>query len=639
MGDSTDSVPLAHLRSGDVLFMNRKCLAMKDPLGVALCCLTKTENRFDHVGMLLKIREDDFIKYPEARKRIVDVSPSGTYVLETNMRGITLLSAEKRVGRTSANEVASRSINVGDAARQGDVQTAFLREIESMYDTPYEDDVLHLVPSFFSPPDKMDRVRAAHKFNALRLEVAALAEMAIRCPEEAPVYGAVAHKYRDAQAFLLSTYFPHLAPAAPADPLVVDWNAGHFWIDGVNGADKMVCSELICNLWHRVGLTTGFVPASSMRPFDLLDNERFNFASAGSEFGEMVPIRVSRPFAHYWQAAPGEGGAAPATRTAGAARAALTEPQRLAFFNDVCAASGVPPVASLREVAASPALLPSRWVVQSNTRRDVLPNLWLRVFASGVLFAACAVPCAPLTLRWMEGQVGLFLARGSVWTLSCGVFGRGLAFSAVQAVVLAAAGSVARVSGSELVLGGQTRSRVVDTRHPYYDTVALYGLSALVAHAVKTPIHNANIAYHFGPPRPGPLPLRQLCRGTLLLAPAAVLLPLQAFWLSWYETAGSFIVPTPSSVWRPRVDLLQLPTWPHHRADAMVGAFAATLLTDALLYPIATVVTRRFIGDLFAPQRPPSFGRSLYAGYRYRLLGNLVVLSASTTYLYAMGSI
>ncbi|CAJ1993334.1 hypothetical protein conserved [Leishmania donovani] len=637
MSAEHDNFSFAHVRSGDVLFMNRKCLAMKDPLGMILCGLSKTENRFDHVGMFLKISEDELRKYPEARKRIAELSPSGTYVLETNMRGITLYAAEGRVRRTTANEVVSRSVNVGDAEKQQEAQEAFLEQMETMYSTPYENEVFHLIPSICSPPDKMDRVLAARKFHILRLEVAALTEMANTHPSQAEVYRAVAHKYRHAQSFLLSTYFPHLASTSPTDALAVNWSTGHYWIDGVNNADKMVCSELICNLWHRVGLTVGYVPASSIRPFDLLDNERFNFVSPASELGEIVPIRISKPYARYWKTPSGSGPAT--TRSAKAAQAAMTEGQRLKFYNDVFTSSGRPPVGSLRAAAASSEPLPSRWVVQSNTRSDVIPNLWFRVFSSGVLFAACAVPCAPLTLRWMEGQVGLFLLRGSVWSVTCGVFARNVSFAAVQALVLAAATRRCKVSGDELVMGSHTRSNLVDTRHPYYCTVALYGLSALVAHLATTPLRNANISYHFGPVLPGPISMRRLCKGNILLSPTAVLLPFQACWLSWYETAGSFIVPTLSSVWRPREDLLARPEWPHYRSDALIGAFVATLLTDALFYPIAAVATRRFMSDLYKPQRPPSFGRSLYAGYRYRLLSNLVILSSSTAYLYGLGSI
>ncbi|AIO02121.2 hypothetical protein LPMP_345020 [Leishmania panamensis] len=627
----------AHVRSGDVLFMNRKCLAMKDPLGIALCCLAKIENRFDHVGMFLKIHEDEFHKYPEAHKHVVELSHSGTYVLEMNMRGITLYTAEGRVDRTSANEVASRTINVGDTEQQQQVREALLEQMESLYSTPYKTNILELIPFICSPPDKVDRVRAAHKLNTLRLEVEALTEMANAHPSQAEVYRAVAHKYQNAQSFLVSTYFPHLASTPLTDTFTLNWSTGHYWIDGVNNADEMLCSELICNLWHRVGLTVGYVPASSIRPFDLLNNERFNFISRVSELGELRPIKVCRPYERYWKGPIRS--VTETTRNGKAAQTPVAECPRLKFFNDIITSSGLSPVASLRDAATSSELLPSRWVVQSNTRSDVIPNLWFRVFSSGLLFAACAVPCAPLTLRWMEGQVGLFLSRGSVWSITCGVFARNVSFAAVQALVLATAARRCNVSGDELVMSLHTHSILVDTRHPYYDAVALYGLSALVAHLATTPLRNANISYHFGPVLPGPISMRRLCSGNLLIAPAGVLLPFQACWLSWYETAGSFIVSTPSSVWRPREDLLARPEWSHCRNKALLGAFVATLLTDTLLYPIATLATRRFMSGLFKPQRPPSFGRSLYAGYRYRLLSNVFILLTSTAYLDRLGSI
>ncbi|KAG5492934.1 hypothetical protein JKF63_01514 [Porcisia hertigi] len=637
MNTKEDCPSFEHTRSGDVFLLNRRCFSMKDPFAIALCCCTKTKSRFDHVGMFLKISDDDLRKYPETRKRITDVSPSGTYILETNLRGVTLYAAEQRLGRTSAGEAASRPLNVRDREGERQLQQAFLDQIEMIYGTPYNNEVYHLLPSAFSPPDKMDRIRAAQKFNRLSHEKAALEEMAKAHSSKAAVYREIAHKYRNAQSYLASTYFPHLSSTLPSGEVIMNWNNRHFWVDGVNNADKMLCSELICNLWHRAGLTIGYLPASSMRPFDFLSNQRFNFVSPTSEFGEITPIKVNSAYARHWKES--TRCAAARNRGAEAVQADLTEDQRLKFFNEILVSSGLPPVASLSTAAASTEPLPSRWVVQSNTRSDVIPNLWFRLSSSGILFATCAVPCAPLTLRWMEGQVGLSLSRGSVWSLTCGTFAQCVSLAAAQAVVLAAAARCYRVSGDELVMGAHTGGSLVDTRHPYYDTVALYGFSALVAHLVATPLRNANIAHHFGPMRPGPMSMRQLFKGSVLLLPAALLLPFQAYWLSWYETAGSFVVPTPSSVWRPREDLLTSAEWVENKNYALAGAFGASLFTDALLYPFATLAARRLMSDLYTPQRPPSFGRSLYAGYRFRFLSNLIILTTSTAYLHNLGSI
>lgn len=640
-----DEVLLEHTKSGDVLFMNRKCYAMKDPVGMGLCFLTKTENRFDHVGMVLKIEPEELPRYPAAQRHIVDTSPSGTYVLETNIRGITLRSAEARLSRTSANEVVSRSV-VLDSASSGtrSIEATFLEQMEQLYDTPYEANILAILPSLFSTPDKMDRIDAAHKINCLRLEAAALEKMAQQDITKAATYRKLVVKYAEAQLFMLQTYFPHLRRVDADDPLQVEWSSGHFWVDGVNDKPKMVCSELICNLWRRCGIINGFVPASSMRPFDLLDGDRFNFLSPSCHFGHLNPVVVAKSHRGYWtndadSAAASDPKGGVALRGGPSPAATLTEDARLSFINAMRKSCLLPSVRSVEEVAAVAEVVPIRWVVQSSSRYDVLPNLWCRVGASVLLFGALAVPCAPLTLRWIEGQMGLFLLRGSVWSLASGVFARDAAFAAVQAMLIAAGAHCYRSSGSEAVMGTATWSTMVDTRHPYYGMAALYFGSAAIAHFATMPIRNANLAFHFGPVRPGPLSMRQLMHGGIALAPLTLLLPLQAFWLSWFETAGSAVIPTRSSVWRPREDLLSRPDWPHFRMDALLGAFAATLGIDAMLYPCYTAASRSFVSCLYQPQKSPSFRRSLFAGYRYRFLSNILIFTGSTAALHGFGCV
>lgn len=631
--DEQAAIPLDHVRSGDVFFMNRKCWAMKDPLAAGLCWLTKTENRFDHVGMLLRVKESDLAKHPELQKRIVDCSPSGTYVLETNVKGVTLYAAEKRIAKSSANEIVSRSIHVAPAAA-GTLESRFLEGAAQLAPLPYQSDASAILPSIFSPPDKMDRMTAAKKINALQHEIDAFTTMALAHPDRAETYHKVSAAYRRTQLVLLDCYFPHLPRFPLDDPKSVNWSRDHYWIDGVNGSPKMVCSELIANLWHMTGLTNGYMPASSMRPFDLLDEERFNFSDPETKFGAMTLLKASRRYAKRWKEAGGNTAGASSSSVKNALPSPMSEEARVGFFNRACAEVGSPAaVDSIDTLAARGTMpFPLRWVVQSAPYYDLRDEMWFRVLGSGILFSLCLLPCAPLTLRWMEGQVGLILVRGTVWTLGSSLFVRGLCFSVVQSAVAALfMHAIPAPPGS--VMGALALSSRVDTRHAYYAAASTFALSAMVAHAVTTPVLNATLSRHFGPLRPGPLPRRLLLRGAFSLAPFSLLLPFHAYWLAWYETVGSFVVPTRSSVLRPRKDLLERKDWPHLRTDALIGAFTASLCVDALVYPVQSRVFRSLMQSLYGKAKPVSFGRRLYAGFHYRVASHVVVFGLAAVAL------
>lgn len=681
--------PLQSARTGDVFLMNRKCLPMRDPLAIFLCLCTKTENRFDHVGMLVKLSDEELKSLPEARKRLVNKSPTDTYVLETNMKGVTLYSAEQRIARSSANELAIRPVGIAAlqsdaAAESSKLNKAMLDILETMYDIPYQSDPMAILPSFFSTPDKIDRVDAAYKINALAREIRTIRERlgggsgdvpepSLLSPESTEFCHALVATYKKAQSDMLDVYFPHLRRLSRTE---AQWDEDHFVIDGANYSPRMVCTELIGNLWTRSGITNGFVPASSLRPFDFLDDTRFNFTRDDVTLGALLPVKTNSWTHRFWlsdaaqaaertKAAEHQVALAVARHASGGSfheEAWLRE--RLQLYNRAARSATSVPAKAIGDVTHRKdgrVPLPQNYVVQSNDQ-DCVRYAGQRIFASGVVFAFWAVPCAPLTLRWVEGQVGLFLVRGSVWSLACGLFARNMVFVGAQGLVggglgalLAArpgasmldvmrrdgAGNAALMSNEKGVEGEpapatpraagrpSAAAGLVDWRHPFFSVVAIFGLSSLAAHVVSQPIVNMVIAHHFGPLRAGPMPRRFLMKGVFCLAPFSILVPLQGYFLTWYETCGSTLIPTRSSVLRPRQDLLGRHDWPHHRNEALMGAMGAMVLFDLLLYPFHTGVTRSLVKGLYQPQPSPSIGRRFFPGYRYRFASNLLISAAS----------
>ncbi|EPY22160.1 hypothetical protein STCU_08319, partial [Strigomonas culicis] len=397
---------LGLISSGDVIFMNRKCFAMKDPIGFGLCLLTKTENRFDHVGLLLKISKKDFKKYPNAAHCAKEISPSDTYVFETNMRGVTLYTAEKRILNSSSNEIATRSLRANGKHKEEEIRHRILENVEEMYHIPYENNMLNIIPSLFSSPDKMDRADAAMKIIKLQHEVVALERLLKKRTDVDDVLARLKESYTYAQLFLLDTYFSHLTRSVADDPRSVDWSKGHFWIDGANQSKRMVCSELITNLWQRSGLTIGFFPASSNRPFDLLDDERFNFIDPLTDLGALTVLKAEPAYLDaYWKGS--EAAAAPTLGKGASDFYSLNA--RLRFLNEVRTEVGLPSLGHLRDAMEQLPLLPAKWMIQSLTWEASTTDLWFRLFGCGILFSLCTLPTAPLHLLQLEKQVGLFL--------------------------------------------------------------------------------------------------------------------------------------------------------------------------------------------------------------------------------------
>ncbi|KAH9601400.1 hypothetical protein LSM04_001243 [Trypanosoma melophagium] len=636
--------PASCLRSGDILLMNRRCMKMRDPIGIAICLLNKTECEFDHVAMVMKLSEEQ-VEKQQQRGTIHPndpISPSGTYVLETNLNGVTLRSLENRLARSSANKVSVRFLEMGETRKEQ--ENSLYNHLPRVSNIPYKMDFLGFVPSFLSPPDKMDRIKAAHKLYLLSKEIDNIDKILpmVYIKDDASTLQTLRQTYCEASIFLQDLYFPHLERLNNNSRIpLLNWNEGHFTVDGSNIENGLFCSELITHLWQTSSMVSGFPPASSFRPFDFLDDTRFNFLKPSMLLGDVVTLTDRR--------AP----TAPVNRRL--IEETNTVSERLEFYrrisNNGNLENGLDSI--------------SRWLIQSNTTRMVNHDLVANIISMGVLFSMCGLMVAPLRLRWIECQLGVMLLRGSVWSLAAGVLARDLFSVAVQGLTasillrslshtnmntnthpttldshtIVKSGESSSSSSSLLGPPLLPPSRHCDTRHPYYTVAAVWLAGGAAAHFAATPLLNAVLARHFGPAAPAGFSTRGLLRGAAGLLPLAALAPQQAVWLTWYETAGAGIIPTPASPLRQRPDLLRTEEWRHYRHKALMGAFAATAALDAVLYPLQTRCRRAFLAQIYYPIAAPSYGRRLYAGYSYRFAGNLAIMFSTSLSLYILGVI
>ncbi|PWV22191.1 hypothetical protein C3747_1g380 [Trypanosoma cruzi] len=602
------------LRSGDIVLMDRRCMAMRNPIGIAICLLNKTECRFDHVAMIMKLSEEELRR--ESQNSILShtssISPSGTYVLETNLNGITLRSLEDRVARSSANQISARFLHMGGDRSQ--LEARMVDHLRTLFKNPYKTSPFGFLPSFFTTPDKMDRVKAAHKLHLLAREIARIDDLKPdKCStEDAAILRRLRKVYVDAAVFLADVYFPHLQRIDGNEVSSLEWNEGHFAVDGSNTEHGLFCSELIARLWQGSGMLTGFPPASSFRPFDFLDDTRFNFLTPTTLFGEIIPLKGGR--------------GAPVQLWRDAEEEPRTVTGCLNFYRhiggDLSVEGGLKPI--------------YRWLVQSNTNREVNDDLDINLFSTGLLFALTGLILAPLRMRWIECQLGLLLRRGSMWSLAAGFLVRDILCAMTQTLTACIAlrcflPSQSMSASTSCLLGPPLfESKLFDTRHPYYYVCAVLLTANAVSHLATTPLLNAVLLHHFGPVTPRPWPMRSLMRGAISLWPMAILLPYQATWITWYETAGSAFIPTPSSILRRRPDLLDTDEWRYFRYKAITGSFAATAALDLVLYPLQTFCWRSLLAEVYRPAPSPSYGRRLYAGYGFRFAGNVMALVTTT---------
>ncbi|KAG8343519.1 hypothetical protein ERJ75_001745200 [Trypanosoma vivax] len=597
---------LPPLHSGDVVFMERRCTGMRHPLGIGICLLNKLECPYDHVAMVLKLTQEEVAR--EREKGLLDaneqLSPSDTYVVETNLNGCTVRSLENRLGRSTSKSISVRQLH-GEGIGAG-FDARWLRHLEIVMGCPYKTNLNGFIPLVVSPPDKMDRVKAAHKLYLLERETRNI-EMLLNTrlsTEDAATLHKLKRIYADAAVLLVDIYFPHLGRADGKTFPSVDYSGNNFRVDGSNTETSLCCSELIAQMWQRSGILAEFPPASSFRPFDFLNDTRLNFLSPSISLGELQVLR-------------GGNVVAPGTQctTTGDSPAVA----RCFDFYRALSGGACPEHGGLDSM--------HRWLMQSSTNQEVRHGLVFNVVSTGALFALCGLLSAPLRLRWMECQLGVVLRRGSVWSLSAGCFARDVLFSVAQGLVCLSLLLLTRHETKYTFLGAPLmKTNLFDTRHPYYHVCTAWLVANMVAHLLTTPMLNAVIAHHFGPATPGPWPLRMLTKGSLSLLPLAMVLPYQAAWVSCFETFCAAIVPTPSSVFRRRPDLLETDEWRRYRSTALVSAFASTAVIDLVMYPMQRQCWRSLLATMYHPAPSPSYGRRLYAGYGFRFLGNMVTM-------------
>ena len=141
------NTPIQELHSGDVLLMNRKCFGMKDPLSIGLCLGAKTVSPYDHTGVVYRVDPATATQYPKIQEAITKgggPSPTGTYIVEANVGGVTLRSLEARLSRTTANEIAVRPIVIPPSERLT-IEQRMHRVVEESLAFQYKSNLLDFV--------------------------------------------------------------------------------------------------------------------------------------------------------------------------------------------------------------------------------------------------------------------------------------------------------------------------------------------------------------------------------------------------------------------------------------------------------------------------------------------------------------
>lgn len=584
--------------------------------------MAKSEHRFDHVATIVKLDDKKLRGDPTLSKRIPHPSPTGTYILDTNFTGPAIYSAEERLARTSANEVSLGRLNLhgeeGDAKRQ-----KMASGVTELLDVPYTSNPLLFIPTLFNPPDKLDRISAARRIQDLSNEIDSL-----MAREGLQPSAAILARYREAQTFLLDTYFPYIRKdVALKDRICQLHTADAFQVDGINSSNSMVCSEFISNLWMKAGIITGYVPASSQRPFDFLNPDRFCFTNVDDGISAPTLLKLRKRVPHLKP----EESSLPLPHVASS---------RLTFLNKVLGRSSSDAYKDLGAVAAACPPVSPAWLVD-RTASTQTKDLPFRLFCSATLFSFISLASAPLSIKWVESQAGSLMVRGGMWSLSCGLLVRNVTFAAVQSATAWWMLQAMHPGPADAMLPQPmwwgSRQNWVDARHPFYGITTALLSSAAISHVLCTPLSNATTIRHFVKQNPGPVPMRLYFRGALSLLPFSMLVPFPCYWLLWYETVGRMVLP-------PSTPIL---TRAHATSESAPGnafipvctktvlaAFVATLFLDSISYPIETLVRRRMIRSASLPTSAPRcYARRRYAGFRHRLACNAVTI-AVTSYVY-----
>jgi hypothetical protein len=633
-----DAATVTSLTAGDVVLMDRQCLRMKDPLSIGLCLGSKTVSRYDHVGMVYKATPETVAKYANTKRAIEKaggLSPSGTYILEANVGGVTLRSMEARLGRTSSNQIAVRPL-VLPASETPAVLKAMDEAVNETIVFDYKTNLMDFVSMSLKPPDKLDRMTAAAKRIVLEKEIdlihSQLRKDITLDASATRLLIKLERDYAEAVGWLDKTYFPR------------DRNLT-FFVDGENnsGSSKGVfCSELLVHVWQRCGVVSIFPPSTSFAPvdFDRWDDE-FSFSNEGIGMGAH---RVIFPTSHdaavddVVERTHARDGVVDAELTGEAfLRARLTVLRNLHLESNTEVAN-VDQLMSQRDELAfgRSSVLPTSWMIQSSTHYQLCRDMPERIVLIGALFSIAGLAFAPWQLRSLEKQLGMQTLRGGLWSVGLGLAMRSLTATMIQAWMTYAIfrsynrhqddhRSVMKVMRCS---EGAPLSVVADDRHPFYTCSAALIFCGAAAGSLTHCMETWTLHRYFGPDRPTSPSVRLLWRGVSMSC-LSFTFSYGGAWLIWYECFGPLLFTTETSVFRRRRDQPRDDRWVTQQRDAMLGAMCITALVETVTYPMQSATRRRFLRAAYYPEEPPVRRVRLWSGC-FRHLARSLGICAST---------
>lgn len=654
---------LTSLESGDVLLMDRKCFSMKDPLSIGLCLGAKSVSKFDHVGMVYRATPATIERHP-ATKQAVDksggYSPSGTYVLEANVGGVTLRSLEARLKRTTANEIAVRPVVLNELDRPS-ISSNIDSLVEQVLPYDYKSNLIDFVAMSLKPPDKVDRMMAAKKMRVLYNEIIAIREhlakieatqksgttitpLPTTAKGQKPTSPSLEEKkalevdrrvllklkedYCDARLWFVETYFKHLPSKMVDEELViVDFDSSNLlFVDGENcsGTSKGVfCSELVLHLWQRSGILKRFPPATSYAPvdYDVWDDE-FNFVEEAYGLGKHQTLYPAE------KAVASVERSRPVLKKDMSHKEFMEERKRVMAVMYKDCRKEIPE--ELRSkggvIDAQGSVVPRRWLVQTTTHTQLVWDMPEKIMLIGALYSVVGFALSPLYLKVVESQVGMMSFCTGPWAVGFALCIRSLLAAALQSSLTynylhwqtaSQAHLLTSRDAKELRVMREVdlapRTSFCDDRHPYYTAAALLLTMGSVATVATHWIEQRALYWAFGPDRPRGPPIRMLMKG----APLSVLSYSFSYcggWLIWYECFGPVFFTTETSVMRQRPDLVKDERWVTQQRDAILGAIGITLLIDTVTFPIQRWQRRRFVRAMYAPEYPPARRFAVFNG-------------------------
>ncbi|CUG92437.1 transmembrane protein, putative [Bodo saltans] len=632
-----DPAVVSSMTSGDVILMDRRCLSMKDPLSIGLCLGAKSVSPYDHVGMVVKASPDDVAQHGNIKRAVEKaggLSPSGTYILEANVGGVTLRSMEARLSRTSSNAIAVRPLELPEDQRKS-ITSAMTKAVDEVIPYDYKSNLMDFVSMSLKPPDKVDRMTATAKRIVLEREIALMqAELARSSkandadPGSSRLLQKLVRDYTEAVAWLEKTYFPLRRSTT-------------MFVDGENntGAVKGVfCSELIVHVWQRCGVVASFPPSTSFAPvdFDRWDDE---FSFTDERIG-MGPHHVIYP--------PQKCNVDTTQRTH--VRDGLQQQQavstRSEFMRDrftvlrnmnleanvnIAAVDEMMPIITELSLVKE-TVVPVPWLVQSTSHYQLSREMPEKVMVVGTLFSLVGAVFAPWQLRSLEQQLGMSSLRGGLWSLSASLAARSLAATGIQAwltyTLFRAYNKRQEDHRSALKVmrcsNGKPLMEFADDRHPFYTCAGALLVSGTIAGSLTHALESLAFLHHFGPDRPHSPSVRLLFRG-VSLSSLCFTFSYGGAWLIWYECFGPLLFTTETSVFRKRHNQVHDERWTTQQRDAVVGAIAITCVVETILFPMQAAARRRYLRHMYYPDLPPARTPRYWSGYGRHMARSLSI--------------